>query len=82
MRTTITTWADAFGNWHATVETREPDDRTTQALARAAILGELRAREGDKIDARRLRVKAVDRLVTTTKLVSTDYVEAWQGERS
>jgi hypothetical protein len=86
----IHTWADAFGNWHASVETRVDDEPTTRKMARMAILAELRVREGDKVDAKRLRVKQVDMVVhgATTgpscpdPVVSRDYEEAWQGEGS
>lgn len=39
----VTTWADGYGNWHASVPLSDPTTETRQA--RAAIRAELRARD-------------------------------------
>lgn len=50
-----TTWADGFGNWHASVPLSDPITEARQA--RAAIRAEMKAREkGYRLPVQRERV--------------------------
>jgi len=56
---TITTWADGHGIWHATVScdeyTNEREERKARRQARAAIKVEVASRQGDQDPVIRVR---------------------------
>jgi hypothetical protein len=74
----VHTWADGFGNWHAEVtEQGVGDAHAARRMARAAIVGELAARENDEwFASSRLTVKQVSR-VSLDGILVTEFVEEW-----
>lgn len=80
MRTTITTWADGFGTWHASIDERGVGHHeTAEALALTAIREELRPREGPVANLDAMSVRLVNRTSQGKRLV-TEFVEHWPGE--
>lgn len=56
---TVTTWADGFGTWHASVRMDDAPFpcHTYAAAARRAIVAELKDREGPNYSTRSTRVE-------------------------
>ena len=79
MRTTITTWADGFGTWHARVtQDGKTDHAATERFARVAIECELLARE-PRLKLETLRVVEVLRAHSPDEM-SSEWVELWPGD--
>ena len=79
MRTTITTWVDDFGTWHARIEQHGIGDHmATERLARVAIECELLARE-PRLKLETLRVVEILR-ANRDGVLSSEWVELWPGD--
>lgn len=74
------TWADAFGNWHAEItETGIGDVKAARECAERAIAEQLADREGPGFDPRRMTVKQVAKVGKGDELI-TEYVEQWPDD--
>ena len=82
MNETVTTWADAYGRWHARVDFQEGGspvwldyhrDRI-RAKARRAIRREIEARQADPVGRTRIEV-AANRLDQMNRMTSITYRE-------
>jgi len=80
--TTVTTWTDTFGRWHARVTaTGSILTSHTGAVAHAAIAAEIRLRD-DKANLNRMVVKHYQPSTSRNGEYETEFVEKWSGESS